>query len=203
MNHPKTKKALAFLLCVLLLAACGSSATSESPEAAASIAPTDKPPASETGGSEGSLDTSNLLNLGTFESQTLEGDTLSQDILADYDLTVINIWATWCPPCIAEMADLQIVSESLPDNVNFFTICDDATEQRELAQTILDENGCTFPVLEVSDSVDENIMRRVQSFPTTLFVNSEGYVVHALEGAPSEDISQFYLDMTNTVLEQL
>ncbi len=200
MNRKKMKSVGALLLCVMLFAACGATVEQAS-STAASTATSEagievKPEETSVAGD------ADRLNIGTFEAQTLDAETVTQDVFADYDLTVINIWATWCPPCLEEMADLQTVYENMPENVNFFSICDDATEQRDLAIQILEDNGCTFPTLETNEQIDTNIMSRVAAFPTTLFVDSEGYVVNAIEGAPHNP-SEVYLSMIDDTLAQL
>ena len=53
--------------------------------------------------------------LGRFTAQDLQGNGVSQSIFADYDLTMINVWATYCPPCLQEMPDLGKLSEEYKD----------------------------------------------------------------------------------------
>ncbi len=198
------------LMCFVFLAACGGASVSEGSTPNVESTPmagnetdnmvdestVEKPDPT-------SAENENRIHLGEFETQTLDAQTVSQNVFSDYDLTVVNIWATWCPPCIEEMPDLQVLYEQLPENVNFFTISDDANEQPELAQSILEESGATFDTLLTNEQIDANIMSRVAAFPTTLFVNSEGYVVHAIEGVPVDDPVQEYLDTIDGVLEQL
>jgi len=56
-----------------------------------------------------------------FETTLLTGETVTQDVFADYDMTVVNVWATWCNPCISEMPELAQLDEALPENVNIIT----------------------------------------------------------------------------------
>ncbi len=209
MKYVKATRFFALLMCSIFLAAC-STTTPTSTNASVSMEDSDStstqdavaesPSKTEEGGETSRED---LLNLGDFEAEVLDGDNITQDIFSDYDLTVINVWATWCPPCIEEMPDLQILNESLPENVNFLTICDDGLQQEELARSIVTESNGTYPVLLANDQMDENIMSRIQAFPTTLFVDSEGYVLTALPGVPGDDPAAAYLSMVDSVLEQL
>ena len=47
---------------------------------------------------------------GSFTSETLEGTEITQDIFAEADLTMVNIWGTFCGPCIREMPELGEIS---------------------------------------------------------------------------------------------
>ena len=67
--------------------------------------------------------------LPSFSTTDMEGNTVTQDIFADYDLTVVNIWTTWCIYCINEMPALAQFKTMLPENVNFITLCEDASTE--------------------------------------------------------------------------
>ena len=62
----------------------------------------------------------------SFTADTLDGGTFTQDDIAAKDATVINFWALSCPPCIAELPDLAAYAKTLPENVQFITVCLDA-----------------------------------------------------------------------------
>ena len=63
------------------------------------------------------------IDMSSFKTVDLEGNEVTQDIFKDYDMTMINVWTTWCPYCIEEMPELETVYQKLPENVNFITIC--------------------------------------------------------------------------------
>ena len=46
-------------------------------------------------------------NVGEFSMQDIQGETYTQDMFADYDLTMVNVFTTWCTPCVNEIPDLQ------------------------------------------------------------------------------------------------
>ncbi len=137
------------------------------------------------------------------DSSTLEGEPVDSTVFADYDLTMVNIWATWCGPCVNEMPYLQEVYEQMPTNVNFFSICGDATGENPTATAILDASGAEFQTLIASTQVQEEIMSMIQAYPTTIFVDREGYLVYAMQGAPSSDVTEAYLNILYSLLEFL
>ena len=145
-------------------------------------------------------------NLSSFTAQSVQGETITQDILADYDLTMINIWATWCGPCVQEMPELQEVSLKAPDNVNVIAICIDADQETALAQQILSDSGATFTTLIGNKELGDKLTNYVSGFPTTVFVDSKGNLVgKALSGTPGRpgQITDGYLKLINESLELL
>ena len=79
-------------------------------------------------------------NMNNFSTKTLDGDSYTQDNLSNYDITMVNIWTTWCGPCVEELPELQKLYDMLPGNANMITICADAQEESELAKQ--DYKGC-------------------------------------------------------------
>ncbi len=140
---------------------------------------------------------------GSFTTTSIYGDEVTDAIFSEYDMTMVNIWATWCPPCIGEMAELEEVYQSLPENVNMITLCEDGGRETELAQQILAENGCEFDALIVNDELLQGIMTSIQAFPTTIFVDSDGNVFGSkVEGAPAEPVP-YYLDAVESMMGEL
>ena len=86
------------LACLLLLAGC----TRQTPA---------DQPAAGTEGTSQAADARRPL-LGSFTAQDLEGNTVDQSILADHKLTMVNVWATFCTPCLSEMPELGSSSRS-------------------------------------------------------------------------------------------
>ena len=125
----------------------------------------------------------------SFTATDMEGNTVTESILADYDLTMVNVWATWCGFCIEEMPAFAGLKDSLPDNVNLITICEDASIEPELTQQILEASGANFTTLAATaDMFYGGMLTNVYAFPTTLFLDSEGNPVgEDLVGVPSLD----------------
>lgn len=144
--------------------------------------------------------------LNTQEGADVQGEKVTQAIFADYDLTLVNIWATWCGYCVQEMPELAKLKDMLPENVNLISICDDASSEAQLACKILQESGATnFPTLIASQEMYDQFLNQVYAFPTTCFIDSEGRIVgETITGVPSlEDAAQSYLAIINEVLKTL
>ena len=142
------------------------------------------------------------VGLTDFITTDVEGNTVTQEIFADYDLTMVNIWATWCGYCVEEMPELAKLKNMLPENVNIITICDDASYEPELTQQILKESGANFQTLQTTDEMYTQLLAYVYAFPTTFFVNSEGIpVVQPLTGVPSmENAADAYYSIIEQIL---
>jgi thiol-disulfide isomerase/thioredoxin len=91
---------------------------------------------------------------------------------------LVNIWASWCGPCRAEMPWLQQAHGT--GEVDVLGV--DAEDQAPAAGALLEELGVTFPsVFDPKNELAREI--RIVTKPTTLFVSNEGEVVFALPGA--------------------
>lgn len=115
----------------------------------------------------------------SFSSETAFGDKMDSSVFADYDLTMINIWGTFCHPCISEMPDIQKLYEEMePQGVNVIGfVANGEPERVERAQNILTELKITYPNLVFSDELSGAISAQIMGYPTTVFVDSEGKIV--------------------------
>ena len=95
-------------------------------------------------------------------SHRLDGNEIDQSILADSDLTMVNVWGTFCPPCRAEMPDLAALHEEYADQgVQIVGIVSDVLnqdgtlneDQVEEARTIAQDAGVSYTNLLPSKSL--------------------------------------------------
>ena len=170
------KKTLALLLALLLLTGCGANTPKEEPVV-------EEPIAGETV-EEPAEESSEPAYLGDFSAQTLTGETLDQSFFANTDLTVINIWATYCGPCKQEMPVLGALDKEL-ENVQVLGIVTDVIDQNvepdeaqvELALELLTAYGCDYPNLILNQSLANLGFASLQAVPATLFVDKDGKLV--------------------------
>ena len=104
--------------------------------------------------------------------------------------TVLNFWAGLCPPCRAELPDLQLFYEDFDDQVNVVGV-DLGTftglGNQDDAQKLLRELEIAYPN---GFTTDDTVVRRYQvlSMPTTVFINSKGEIFKKWNGALNRDI---------------
>lgn len=152
------------------------------------------------------LDTTDSLgNLNSFVTADIEGNEVTQDIFKNYDITMVNIWGTWCKPCVEEFPALVKVYEQLPEKSNLITICNDAEKEQELCKKILQDVSTPFQTLKVSSDIQDNLLKNIYAFPTTIFVDSQGNLVgDSLMGkrnGSEEELVSYYLDSLNNALK--
>lgn len=86
---------------------------------------------------------------------------------------VLNVWATWCAPCIKEMPELQALSRSRDDVVVLGLAADgdDVARLRQFAQAL----RVSYPIIAGNDKLMKEY--KVQAYPTTLLFNAQGKLV--------------------------
>lgn len=115
-----------------------------------------------------------------FTMLDMQGNTVTQDIFAERDLTVVNIWGTFCPPCIKEMPDLGKLHRTLEAeyNATLVGIVVDVRDREtfDLANQILSESEAGHLNLLVGQDV-QAFLSQYDYIPTTLFIDSNGRLV--------------------------
>jgi peroxiredoxin len=122
----------------------------------------------------------------SFELPALTGEQLS---LVDQrgKVVIINFWASWCPPCRAEMPALQRTYEMYEER-GLQVLAVNSTHQDSpiAAAEFVRERGLTFPVLlDTTGLVSKQYLTR--ALPTTFFVDQEGVVREVMIGGPMSD----------------
>ena len=137
-----------------------------------------------------------------FTSKDLKGNTVTENIFAEKDLTVLNIWGTFCNPCIEEMPELGEWAETMPDNVQLIgLICDieseDDNTHYDLAVQIMEKSEADFTQIIINKDF-ENIIKWVIGVPTTLFIDKNGNIVgEPIIGADVDGYKKFVEDYLN------
>ncbi|SHG39960.1 TlpA family protein disulfide reductase [Winogradskyella jejuensis] len=108
---------------------------------------------------------------------TEEGETINLNQFKG-KVILINFWATWCPPCIAEMPSLQKLYDKYEGKVEFLFVTNDPIEKIEAFKA---KNNYTFPVYQI-DSYPPNQLT-TKSIPRTLIINKKGEIVMDKSGA--------------------
>ena len=125
----------------------------------------------------------------SFEGQDMEGNTVSSDIFPNSRLTMINVWATYCNPCLREMPELaQLTAEYTSEDFQLIGIISDVQEgadqsAMETAAQLIEQTGADYPHLLLNESIYYGMLTDVMAVPTTFFVDSEGNILDTVVGA--------------------
>lgn len=122
-----------------------------------------------------------------FTGTDLEGNAVTSDVIFSRSrLTMINIWATYCAPCLEEMPGLgELAAEYDAQEFQIIGIVSDVKEgeDQELAESLVRETGANYLHLLRNDSIDHAFMGGVSAVPTTFFFNQEGQFLGGLVGS--------------------
>jgi len=114
-----------------------------------------------------------------FTLQTLDGDSLTLSDLRG-KAVVLNFWATWCPPCQAEMPELQAAHEAYASG-GLVVLGVNQAEDRATVQAFLDERNLSFPVV-LDSQYEASQLYKVNSLPTTFFIDRNGVIQERVTG---------------------
>ncbi|WP_010648804.1 peroxiredoxin family protein [Oceanobacillus massiliensis] len=120
-----------------------------------------------------------------FQLDTLSGDSVK---LSDFrgHRVMINFWATWCPPCRAEMPDMEKFHQD-KDIVILAVNLTNSESTVEDIENFADEYKLTFPVL-MDSNLDVANLYAIQPIPTTYMVDSNGLISYKAYGAMNYDL---------------
>lgn len=174
------KKLIALAVCLLMLAALPSILH----KTAAAAAP--------KGPGEG-------MRIENFKTIDLDGKTVDSSIFSEAKLTVINYWATWCPPCKREMPDFSELHKHYTDTPEkdvqlIGVICEGGGCTPASARQYLAENGFEWRNLRSAPELDK-VFFTSENIPQTLIVDGTGKVLaHKIGMFASYDQLESYVE---------
>lgn len=115
--------------------------------------------------------------LKKMKAEDMDGKEVTADIFKKYDVTAVNIWATWCSPCVEELPDIAKLYKELPENVNIISVCMDGKEESDTAKEVLKTARAEFVTIKGDAKLRDGVFGSVISFPTTVFIDREGKVI--------------------------
>ena len=133
----------------------------------------------------------------SFTTEDLDGNTISSDdIFSQHEITMINVWATWCPYCTGELPELEEINNRLVEkNCAIVGLCGDADDDINLAKKMLDEFGVTYLNIRTFDGMGD-IFDMDNGWPTSFFVNKKGEIV-------SEPLTGAQVDAYEGIIDKL
>lgn len=108
----------------------------------------------------------------------------------------LNFWATWCPPCVAEMPDIHDLYQKKGDKVVFIMLSLD--KEPDQARAFVERKGFTFPIYFPASPLPE--VYDFGTIPTTYVISPRGEIVLARSGMAKYDTRSFreFLDKYST-----
>ncbi len=130
--------------------------------------------------------TENMSSLGSFEMTGIDGKTYTEDVFRDYDLTLVNVFTTWCSPCVKEIPELEKLYQELKDSgvgvvgVVLDTVDADGNQDEDAvkkAEILQQKTDASYPFLIPDEGMMNGRLNGINAFPETFFVDKNGNIV--------------------------
>ena len=106
---------------------------------------------------------------------------------------ILNFWASWCPPCLAELVYFERKYQEYGDQVQFLMVNLTSNDTREEADDLITRRGYTFPVFYDNQSSAVRAYK-ISSIPVTYVINEEGYIIASAVGSIKSADLQAFID---------
>ena len=125
-------------------------------------------------------------NVGKFETKGVDGKEYTEKVFSDYDLTLVNVFTTWCSPCVNEIPELEKLYEEMKEKgvgvvgVVLDTVGDDAKQNEDTvkkAGVLQEKTKASYPFLVPDSTMMNGRLNGISAFPETFFVDKEGNIV--------------------------
>ena len=104
--------------------------------------------------------------------------TKSVKIVGNGQITFLSFWATWCPPCIAELPSIEALYKDYKGKVNFILV---TNENPDVVKQFLEKRNSDLPVFFPVSNVPEQLQS--SSLPTNYLIDANGNVLISEKGA--------------------
>lgn len=114
-----------------------------------------------------------------FSTNDLNGNPIDQSFFQNKKLTLVNLWASYCGPCIEEIPHLQELSQLYEDDFQVLGILSDGNNENSLlaGKKILEESNVTYPNMIIEENTSEQLFSHFNYVPVSLFVDENGVIL--------------------------
>ena len=125
-------------------------------------------------------------SVGKFETTGIDGKTYTEKVFSDYDLTLVNVFTTWCSPCVKEIPELQeLYKEMKEKGVGVAGVVLDTTDEKgnqdeeavKKAGILQEKTKAEYPFLMPDTTMMNGRLQGISAFPETFFVDKDGNIV--------------------------
>lgn len=114
-----------------------------------------------------------------FEAEDLKGNKVDQSIFKEKKLTLVNLWASYCGPCLKEIPDLQKLQNQYAEDFQVLGILADGKNDGGLmaGKKIIEKNEISYTNIIIEDNLAEQLGGNFNYVPVSLFVDKEGNIL--------------------------
>lgn len=175
MNKKKILVLLATLVISTALAACGNS------DSGYTTGDNSKDGRSQVSQGE-------LQSIPDFSAEDIEGNKVDNSIFKENKVTLVNVWATWCGPCVNELPEIQKVYSELKDQgIGVVGIVADGNDAKDTAKELIELDSLTYKIIIPDSNLEKKLISTLRGFPTSYVVDSEGKILGMKLGGMNEE----------------
>lgn len=115
----------------------------------------------------------------TFEMVYADGKAVNMEDLKG-KVVFMNFWATWCPPCIAEMPSIQKLYDKVKDDKDIMILTVEVEGKRDKVAKFMERKKLSLPVVYPNSSIPTEFFNG--SLPTTVILDKKGNIAHTTMG---------------------
>jgi len=114
-----------------------------------------------------------------FTAKDLYGNDVTAETLGEKEIFFLHLWATWCPPCVAEMGELAEIAEMYDENVGFLGLLSDYADNLRGAIRLTEQNNVGFINIPDRTRGLEAALRMLSTgfVPTTVLIDKDGNII--------------------------
>jgi thiol-disulfide isomerase/thioredoxin len=132
-----------------------------------------------------------LPKAASFSYKTEKGETVSTESLKG-KVVFINFWASWCPPCRAEMPSINELYKQFKNDDRYIFVFINEDEDKQKAIHYLKKEGFDMPIMISASSISQDLYSG--TLPTTIVLNKAGGIVMKHEGMAKYNSGSFIKD---------
>lgn len=138
------------------------------------------------------------VSLEGIETEDYKGNKINHETFKNKKLTVLNLWGTWCGPCVEEMPDFEEVYKEYKDkDVQFIGLTIDSEDEE--VKALKEKLGITYTLVKNNDKLKELVTSKYDYVPVTLFVDQEGKIIEQFiaGGTNADGLKKVIEDLIN------
>lgn len=119
-----------------------------------------------------------LQSIPDFSAEDIEGNKIDNSIFKENKVTLVNVWATWCGPCVNELPEIQkVYSELKNQGIGVVGIVADGNDAKDTAKELIELDSLKYKMIIPDSNLEKKLISTLRGFPTSYVVDSEGKIL--------------------------